>query len=199
VLRPLLEEQRNHPAPLQLEGLKMAEGRRMERRRLAIAMAVVPIITLLAYFGATIHVGYRMGMASGHTHVYHVLIGTWGTQWLDSALENPSAPDWSGSLAMGLAFVVTVVLYFLKLRLSWWPLHPVAFPIAMSNTIAGIAPALFITWLVKLLLLRYGGLRAHRTALPFFLGLIAGDALRIALAVASFEIAGAGASWSPFG
>jgi hypothetical protein len=30
---------------------------------------------------------------------------------------------------------------------------------------------------VKLFLLRYGGLRAHRTALPLFLGLIVGDAL----------------------
>lgn len=71
---------------------------------------------------------------------------------------------------------MTLLLYDLKLRFIWWPLHPVAFPIAMSNTIAGITPALFLTWLIKSLLLRYGGLRAHRTALPLFLGLLAGDA-----------------------
>jgi hypothetical protein len=46
----------------------------------------------------------------------------------------------------------------------------------MSNTIAGITPALFATWLTKGLLLKYGGLRAHRTALPLFLGLLVGDA-----------------------
>jgi len=176
LLRPLLQEQRNHPAPQQLEGFKMAEGGRMERRRLAAAMAVVPVVALLAYFWSTLHVGYRMGMASGQTHVYNILIGTWSTDELRSVLENPSHTDWSGSLAILVSVCVTSLLYYLKLRFIWWPLHPVAFPIAMSNTIAAITPALFTTWLVKGLLLRYGGLRAHRTALPLFLGLLVGDA-----------------------
>jgi len=35
----------------------------------------------------------------------------------------------------------------------------------------------FVTWVFKVLLLRYGGLRAHRRALPFFLGLLAGTAV----------------------
>jgi hypothetical protein len=33
-----------------------------------------------------------------------------------------------------------------------------------------------IAWGAKALLLRYGGLRTHRRALPFFLGLIVGSA-----------------------
>ncbi len=36
-------------------------------------------------------------------------------------------------------------------------------------------PAILLTWLVKLFLLRYGGLRAHRAALPLFIGLLVGD------------------------
>jgi hypothetical protein len=39
-----------------------------------------------------------------------------------------------------------------------------------------MTPAIFGTWLFKAVLLRYGGLRAHRRALPFFLGLLAGGA-----------------------
>jgi hypothetical protein len=37
-------------------------------------------------------------------------------------------------------------------------------------------PAITISWVLKGVLLRYGGLRAHQRALPFFLGLIVGDA-----------------------
>ena len=148
----------------------------MERRRLAAALAVVPVVALLAYFWATLQVGYRMGMASGHTHVYNVLIGGWATEELRSTLENATHPDLSGSAAIVFSAVVTSLLYYLKLRFAWWPLHPVAFPIAMSNTIATVTPALFLAWLIKLLLLRYGGLRAHRIALPVFLGLLVGDA-----------------------
>jgi hypothetical protein len=44
--------------------------------------------------------------------------------------------------------------------------------------------------LVKLLLLRYGGLRAHRTALPIFLGLLAGDATVSFLLEIAFPIIG---------
>jgi hypothetical protein len=56
------------------------------------------------------------------------------------------------------------------------PLHPLAFPLAFSWTIDSMLPAIFITWVFKVLLLRYGGLRAHRRALPFFLALLAGTA-----------------------
>lgn len=176
LLRPLLLEQRNHPMPNQIEGLKMAEGGRMERRRLALLMAIVPAVALAAFFWATLHTGYHLGMASGHTVGWYTRIGGWATEALRSDLENPAGPQLGGSLAILISLALTSLLYYLKLRFAWWPLHPVAYPISTSNTIAGIAPALFLTWLIKLLLLRYGGLRAHRTALPLFLGLLAGDA-----------------------
>ncbi len=33
----------------------------------------------------------------------------------------------------------------------------------------------FVSWFAKVLILRYGGLRAYRRALPFFLGLVLGE------------------------
>ena len=190
MLRPLLLEQRNHPIPNQIEGLKMAEGGRMDRRRLALVMAVVPVVALVAFFWATLHTGYHFGMASGHTVAWYTRIGGWATNGLRSDAENPAGPQWGGSLAILISLVITAVLYYLKLQFAWWPLHPVAYPISTSNTIAGITPALFVTWLAKSLLLRYGGLRAHRTALPLFLGLLAGDATVALLRELVFTIIG---------
>jgi hypothetical protein len=190
LLRPLMQEQQNHAAPFQMEGLKMAENGRMDRRRLALLMAVVAVVAMLSYFWATVHVGYQMGMATGRTHIFNLLIGTWGTQELVTNVENPSAANVSGVLAMGISAAVTSVLYYLKLRFVWWPLHPLAYPIAMSNTIASITPALFITWAVKSLLLKYGGLRAHRTALPLFLGFLVGEATVSTARALVFEVLG---------
>jgi hypothetical protein len=34
---------------------------------------------------------------------------------------------------------------------------------------------LFFSWLIKATLLRYGGLKMHQQAVPFFLGLILGE------------------------
>ena len=190
MMRPLMLEQRNHPMPNQLEGLKMAEGGRMDRRRLTLVMAAVPVVAFIAFFWATLQTGYHLGMSSVRTSAWYTRIGGWATEELRTDVENPGGTQLGGSLAIAISLIITSVLYYLKLRFSWWPLHPVAYPISTSNTIAGIAPALFLTWLIKSLLLRYGGLRAHRTALPLFLGLIAGDATVALLREIVFTITG---------
>jgi hypothetical protein len=181
-LSPFLQEQRNNPTPLQLEALKMAEGGRMERRRIALALAVVPPLAILCYFWAAIHVGYHLGMASSdvgyypYLHVPRLSIATF-----DDGVRYPSGTDASSSLAMGFGLVLTLALLWLKLQFQWWPLHPVAFPIALASTVQALRLAIFATWLCKALLLRYGGLRAHRQALPLFLGLLAGGAVEAML------------------
>lgn len=199
ILRPLLEEQRNHPAPLQLEGFRMADGGLMGRRRLGLAMAIVPVLAILSYFWASMHIGYHTGMSSGRAPAILAAKSGWDAAWLQDALANPSAPSTSESLAMLFSFGFTLLLYALKLQFQWWPLHPVAYPIAMNNRIANILPALFAAWAAKGLLLRYGGLRAHRTALPVFLGFVAGGAAKTLLAALLFLALGGGHGWSPWG
>jgi hypothetical protein len=75
----------------------------------------------------------------------------------------------------GVGIGVVCLLSALRARLPWFPLHPVGY--AMANTLAyGQTPApFFIAWLVKSLVLRWGGMRLYRRSLPFFLGLILGD------------------------
>jgi hypothetical protein len=190
LMRPFLQEQRNNPVPLQLEALKMAEGGRMERRRIALALAVVAPLAILCYFWASIHMGYRMGLGTGKTHVWHLWVARWGAQGMDEGLRYPSDMNRSGSAAIGFGLIFTLMLTYLKLRLQWWPLHPVAYPIAIASTIQSMTLAIFGTWLFKALLLRYGGLRAHRAALPFFLGLLAGSATVSLLQRVLFQMLG---------
>ena len=176
MLSPFLMEQRNNPVALHLEGFRMAEGGRMQRSRLALALAVVPPIAIFVYFWASMEVCYRVGLAStiGYYPYLHVPYGIAAT--MDDAVRYPSGPDVGSSAAMGVGLVTTLALMWLKLTFQWWPLHPVAYPIATGSTIQALTLVIFITWLVKSILLRYGGLRAHRVALPLFLGLLAGGA-----------------------
>ena len=65
---------------------------------------------------------------------------------------------------------------FLRHRFAWWPLHPLGFPIASTFTIVYYGwLSIFLAWLLKATILRYGGVRTYRALLPFFLGLILGD------------------------
>ena len=56
-----------------------------------------------------------------------------------------------------------------------WPFHPAGYALAMSFAMDYFWFAFFVSWLIKLTLVRYGGMRLHTAAAPFFLGLILGD------------------------
>lgn len=178
----IAQEQRNCPVPLQLEAFRMAPAGRSQRRRVALALALTPALAMLAYFWASIHIGYHIGFANPAIPRYPFLDMAGGyVESFSSELEFPTGPDRYASSAVGLGFAVTLVLYWAKLALPWWPLHPVAFPIALSSTIQSMTLAIFATWLVKALLLRYVGLRAHQRVLPLFLGMLAGGAVEATL------------------
>ena len=57
----------------------------------------------------------------------------------------------------------------------WWPLHPIGFAVGMVWITQRVWFSIFIAWLIKLLLLKYGGPRLFRKLRPFFLGLILGQ------------------------
>jgi hypothetical protein len=92
-------------------------------------------------------------------------------------MRNPLHPDVRGMGAIAFGFLMTTALILLRSYFVWWPLHPVGYAIANTNTMTSTWLPFFIAWLTKLLILRYGGARLYRQSVPFFLGLIAGDLL----------------------
>jgi hypothetical protein len=174
LLRPFMREQTANPAPAQLEALRMSEQVKMRPRRLAWLMAAVVPLGMLTYFWASLHIGYRVGLGAKASEgiTFHAVqsVGT-----MEEWLNLPAPADWGGVAAIGVGLAITLALMALKLQFPAWPLHPVAFPLGYDMTVDDMLPAIFFTWLLKTLLLRYGGLRAHRRALPLFLGLITGS------------------------
>jgi hypothetical protein len=177
LLGPFLQGQHTNPAPLQLEALKMAEGGRMNRRRLIVVMALAVPITIACYFWANLHYGYSIGLSAGTPNEELAMVSRGMITNMDSRIRIPTEMNMPGTAAMGAGFVFTVLLMHVKLRFPWWPIHPVAFPLTLNYVMEEQAVTLFIVWLIKLSLLRYGGLTAHRTAQPLFIGLIVGTSL----------------------
>ena len=175
MIRSFMFEQNANPAPIQLEGLRMAERGVVKARHLAwVVIAAVPLI-MLSYFWATVHIGYQFGIGA-KSPADLLAIADGASSKLAVWLRDPTGPNWSGTMSIGIGAAIALGLMTLKLRLPMFPLHPLAFPLAFSWSIDALLPAITITWLIKAMLLRYGGLRAHQRALPLFLGLIVGDA-----------------------
>jgi hypothetical protein len=69
-----------------------------------------------------------------------------------------------------------VLLMWLRQRFLWWPLHPIGFPIMANWIMDQIWFSVFLAWLVKVMILRYGGAGFFTRSRYFFLGLIVGQA-----------------------
>jgi hypothetical protein len=164
---------RGHPMPHGLEGLKMADRTRTRQREVFTGTILAGALGMLASMWAFIHLGYQLGAAakfsSGYGYgwdVYNRL-----NQWVTAP-----TPHQPGAVAgMGAGLIVTLLLIALRSRFFGWPFHPIGYAISGSWSMNLVWLPLLIAWLTKLTVLRYGGLRLYRTALPFFLGLILGD------------------------
>jgi hypothetical protein len=65
----------------------------------------------------------------------------------------------------------------MRTRFVWWTLSPIGFLMAGTWAIYCIWFSVFLAWALKWLVIRYGGLRAYRAALPFFLGMVLGEGI----------------------
>ena len=74
----------------------------------------------------------------------------------------------------GIGAAAMTVLTFMQYRFPWWPLHPVGLAISAIWMVRNQAPAIFVSWAAKSLIMRFGGIELYRKAAPFFIGLILG-------------------------
>lgn len=79
--------------------------------------------------------------------------------------------------AFGSGFVLVLLFSVLRIRLSWWPLHPVLFLVWATWPMHCFFHSFLLGWLVKTTVTRFGGHRLYRKTKPFMIGAIAGDVL----------------------
>lgn len=140
-------------------------------------VALALLVGFFVGFVAFVWVSYRFGS---------VVLDPWGTSAapayrFDRAMRfiapNAEEAPLVSMLATGLGGVLAAGLSFLKSRFLWWPLGPVGLMLAGTYAMDCFWFSVLVGWACRLLVLRFGGLRAYRMALPFFLGLIVGESL----------------------
>jgi hypothetical protein len=161
------------PTPHQMGGFKMAERTGLRTRGLVGAMFIAAVAGLAYGYLALLVPLYRLGADSSKLHFN--TSGVYAFAQLQTWLTGVAPAPGYRSLAMGFGFLFTFFLYAMRSRFLWWPFHPMGYLMAPLWFAHHLWLPVFIAWLAKLLLLRYGGLRTYAASLPFFLGLILGD------------------------
>lgn len=83
--------------------------------------------------------------------------------------------DALGWLAGG--FALAFLAAALRLRLPWWPLHPVAFLVWDTYPIIMFGPSFLLGWMVKSAVVGTSGARGYHAVKPLMVGVIAGELL----------------------
>ncbi len=91
----------------------------------------------------------------------------------------------------GVGATITAVCGIGRMFLAWWPFHPLALAVALSYPGAHGWASFLLAWVVKALVMRYGGVGLYRRLVPVAIGLAAGEALAVCgFAVAKIVIQG---------
>ena len=158
-------------------GLKLAEdtlGRHKRSLFGAIALSILismgtSIVTVLylsyEYGGINLN-GWFFGPTGGPVYPFN---------FISKHLNDPQGPNVIGWISTLSGGTVMGLLMLARQHFLWWPLHPLGFAVSTISMTNYISFSVFLAWLIKSLILRYGGPTLFQRARPFFLGLILGQ------------------------
>lgn len=162
---------RAHYAAHAIEAYKAAQTMNMSARSMLLAMSVAIVVGLITSVWAVLHSMYVNGTMNCATG----LMGMQGWQRLEGWLTMPEGARVPATVATIFGALLTIGLGLLRMNFTWWLWHPVGYAICSSWSMNKLWACMFIAWLVKGLITRYGGAKAYQAALPFFVGLVLGE------------------------
>jgi len=154
--------------------LKIIEGEGKRKRPLFWAMMLAIILTMVSSTWILLKLAYAYGgmncndwfFGGGARAPYDFFV---------SKILNPSEPNLLGWYITAGGAIGMFFLMFMRARFLWWPFHPVGFAIGPIWIMDRIWFTVFLAWLIKSVVVRYGGLKLFQKLRPLFLGLILGQ------------------------
>ncbi|MBT3266747.1 hypothetical protein HN371_06300 [Candidatus Poribacteria bacterium] len=161
--------------PHQLEGFHIARTSRLPLRPFGIVVLLAVVLGIVASFWNVLDMYYRKGAGTPNVNMWRTNMGLIPYRTLRAWIDYRGDADLRGLRSVALGFVAVAGLSLGRLRFATWPFHPLGFAVGNTFIIDLVWMPMAISWALKLGFLRYGGIRAYRTVLPFFVGLLLGE------------------------
>ena len=156
--------------------LRMTSVIQSGQRRLFWAFLIGIVVAFAASFYLTVSSGYRIGASTMQGWFFGSSgVPTIGFKWAQGKLATGAGPDTMGWLMAGGGGLVYLALAAARFRFMAWPFHPIGFALGPVWIMNQIWFSAFLSWLMKSVLLRYGGYKVYIFLRPFFLGLMMGQ------------------------
>ena len=179
-VQPMLTgDMRTNVLPAFMHTLKIAHELKMERsavRRLLGCVVAAIVVSMAVSTVCTIATLYSSGGLKAYS---------WFTQdgpksFLSGAanlITTQPSVSFVNVFWVGVGAAVVVAMTMARSRFLWFSLHPLGYIIASGYPLTRLWFSFFIGWLVKSLLLKFGGQDSVMRVRPFMIGLILGNAV----------------------
>jgi hypothetical protein len=164
---------------------KLADHVHLRQRSLAWLIAIAIGVGLVFSTFSVLYVGYTQGAAKTDDWIFGSVSSSWFGQIAAQNIPTKAQVEQgqragdeyyvSRAYATGIGAAIMLVLAILRARFLWWPLHPLGFPFAITPAMQKIWSSIAVAWLIKAVVLRYGGASLFRKLKPIFFGLILGE------------------------
>jgi hypothetical protein len=166
---------RSHPQPVAIEGLKAAKQIGSSQKVVFWGMMLAAVVGTLSIFWAYLHLAYAYGTQAKWGNGSYFANEAYNR--LNGWLQTPQPPNGLANGAVGVGLGFCSLLMVARMKFPWWPFHPIGYAITSSWAMNLVWMPLLFAWVIKGLILRYGGVKLYRQGMPFFLGLILGQML----------------------
>jgi len=157
--------------PHEFEGFKAMSMARARLKPLVICILIAAVVAIAAASITDLQMYYVNGAATAKVNGWRITKGNEPWADLSGWWNNPRPTEPAAVLGMIGGFAITMLLT----RWFEFPFHPAAYVLNTSFMMEFFWLDFIVAWICKSFVLRYGGMKAYRNALPFFLGLILGD------------------------
>lgn len=162
--------------PYIAHSLKLMEGLNIERRYINLAILAAVLVSLGGSLFTVMYLSYRYGGINLNEWYFRGCPSVPFT-YIADVINHPTEISWPRWFFTGLGAFIMTVLIFMRNRFLWWPLHPLGFVAGNTLEISQVWFSIFLAWLTKTILLRYGGAKVYTKTKHFFLGLVLGQFL----------------------
>ena len=155
-------------------GLKLAEALGSNRRPLFWLILLAVVTSVVGSVWSVLVICYEYGGINLSGWFFGGGVRA-PFEYVAVKLNAPTLPNWEGWIHTLVGGGVMAALMLARHHLLWWPLHPTGYPIGAVWLMDRLWLSVFMAWLVKVLVMKYGGPVLYRRIRPFFLGLIFGQ------------------------
>lgn len=150
--------------------LRLGEELKSGRRGLFWVMILALAVALTSAVWMAMTLSYEYGAIN-----MRMASDRWAFGQMGRLVHSPSEPYLWSWIHMGIGAAIMLGLSVARWQYVWWPLHPLGYPIGPIWIMDHLWFNMFLAWGIKVVVLKYGGVRLYRTTRPFFLGMILGQ------------------------